>query len=260
MFDIKKNFNKIVAIRSASIDEDNYFSNAGKYTSILSVNRLNKNKLALSINKVIDSYNDNKKFKNYFIVQNMVFKPKLSGVIFTMEPNTGFPSVIVNYSKKKNTNSITSGSESGNQIIYFNHEKIKPTDKLIMKLKKNINKILKSSKEKSLDLEFCIDHNNKFILLQYRKLKIKNKLKHNINDLYKNYYYFYRKLKKVLPANNFLHGKKTFFSTMTDWNPAEMIGLKPKQLTYSLYQELITNDVWSKSRKELGYKDLQGFP
>ena len=30
---------------------------------------------------------------------------------------------------------------------------------------------------------------------------------------------------------------------MPDWNPAEIIGIKPKPLALSLYQELITNEI-----------------
>ena len=40
---------------------------------------------------------------------------------------------------------------------------------------------------------------------------------------------------------NLLKGKYTLFSTMTDWNPAEIIGLKPNPLSYSIYKELITD-------------------
>ena len=43
---------------------------------------------------------------------------------------------------------------------------------------------------------------------------------------------------------------------MPDWNPAEMIGIKPKKLAYSLYEELITNHVWADQRKSFGYRDL----
>ena len=43
---------------------------------------------------------------------------------------------------------------------------------------------------------------------------------------------------------------------MTDWNPAEIIGIKPNQLSYSLYSELITDYVWSKSRASFNYCDL----
>ena len=43
---------------------------------------------------------------------------------------------------------------------------------------------------------------------------------------------------------------------MSDWNPAEMIGNKPKPLSISLYSELITNSIWSIQRKNYGYKDV----
>ena len=43
---------------------------------------------------------------------------------------------------------------------------------------------------------------------------------------------------------------------MADWDPAEMIGVNPKPLAQSLYEKIITNNVWSKSRSLLGYQDL----
>ena len=47
---------------------------------------------------------------------------------------------------------------------------------------------------------------------------------------------------------------------MTDWNPAEIIGLKPKTLALSMYKSLITDNIWAESRKELGYKNINKFP
>ena len=44
---------------------------------------------------------------------------------------------------------------------------------------------------------------------------------------------------------------------MTDWNPAEIIGTKPNPLSYSLYSELITDYIWSKSRANFNYCDLE---
>ena len=41
---------------------------------------------------------------------------------------------------------------------------------------------------------------------------------------------------------------------MADWNPAEMIGVKPKTLAMSLYSELITDTVWSIQRKIMNIK------
>ena len=40
---------------------------------------------------------------------------------------------------------------------------------------------------------------------------------------------------------------------MPDWNPAEIIGEYPKPMSYSLYKTLITNQVWSDARSEMGY-------
>ena len=44
---------------------------------------------------------------------------------------------------------------------------------------------------------------------------------------------------------------------MPDWNPAEIIGIKPKPLALSLYQELITNKIWAEQRKDYGYIDVR---
>ncbi len=47
---------------------------------------------------------------------------------------------------------------------------------------------------------------------------------------------------------------------MPDWNPAEIIGTRPKPLAFSLYRHLITNDVWAKQRAEFGYRDVNPSP
>ena len=47
---------------------------------------------------------------------------------------------------------------------------------------------------------------------------------------------------------------------MSDWNPAEMIGNKPKPLAISLYSELITDKVWATQRNQYGYKDVSPNP
>ena len=44
---------------------------------------------------------------------------------------------------------------------------------------------------------------------------------------------------------------------MPDWNPAEIIGVKPSPLALSLYQELITNNVWSKNRFKFGFQNVE---
>ena len=47
---------------------------------------------------------------------------------------------------------------------------------------------------------------------------------------------------------------------MPDWNPAEIIGVKPNPLAKDLYEYLITNTVWAKQRSQFGYKYLKNTP
>ena len=52
---------------------------------------------------------------------------------------------------------------------------------------------------------------------------------------------------------------KLLFWSYARLDPAEIIGTKPRPLALSLYQELITNHVWSENRKKYGYRDLSQF-
>ena len=65
-----------------------------------------------------------------------------------------------------------------------------------------------------------------------------------------------KKIQKLKTRHYNLYGKTTLFGVMPDWNPAEIVGIKPNNLAISLYQELITDHIWSQDRKKFGYKDL----
>ena len=65
-----------------------------------------------------------------------------------------------------------------------------------------------------------------------------------------------KKIKKLKIKSNNLIGHTSFFGVMPDWNPAEIIGTKPKPLSTSLYRELITDHVWALNRKDLGFRDV----
>ena len=112
-----------------------------------------------------------------------------------------------------------------------------------------------------LDIEFAVDSKSKVHIFQVRPIvvnhdsyeidpiQITESLQNNINR--------FQELQKKLPQ---ISGGRTLFANMPDWNPAEIIGVKPKPLAFSLYQQLITNDVWAKQRKEFGYKDVRPLP
>lgn len=56
-----------------------------------------------------------------------------------------------------------------------------------------------------------------------------------------------------------LYGSRAILGIMPDWNPAEMIGILPRQLDTSLYRELITSNVWASVRKRMGHHPVP-FP
>ena len=55
----------------------------------------------------------------------------------------------------------------------------------------------------------------------------------------------------------FLVGDTTVLGVMPDWNPAEIIGIRPKPLAMSLYRELITDTTWAYQRNNYGYRNLR---
>ena len=59
-----------------------------------------------------------------------------------------------------------------------------------------------------------------------------------------------------LPNATNNYNSNTILGNMPDWNPVEMIGYQPSELSYSLYEKLITNDAWNISRSQMGYKKV----
>ena len=257
---IQKQFKntKFLAIRSSAINEDKKkFSQAGKYHTELFVNIKNKKKITNSINKVISKYEKKNLKQNQIILQEMVLKPDISGVIFSREPNTNAPYYVINYDDVSGlTNTVTSGtSEFSNKSLNIYRNKFNylrsPRFKKLIKSVRELERIFNTDE---LDIEFCIK-NLKIYLLQVRpltNLKIWNKQTDNLflsslRQIEKKIKIKSKKIKGVLGNNN-------VFGQMPDWNPAEIIGLNPKPLAYSLYKKLITDKSWAVAREKMDYK------
>lgn len=246
---------KKIIIRSSSFDEDSGLSNAGKYLTISNINKNDQILVEDAINKVFKSYNKNDLHK-YILIQEYISDSSHVGVIFTSDPNNGCPFRTINFNKSNKTDLITSGTSNGSTITYFKNTKKFKLKSYLKKLNKKIIILEKIFSGQDLDIEFLISKKNIWIL-QVRKLSVK---KNNLIDYSKSLIDLEKKLSKMMNEKSHLTGNKRFFSTMTDWNPAEIIGLKPKPLALSLYQSLITDEIWSRSRSDLGYKDVNGLP
>lgn len=111
-----------------------------------------------------------------------------------------------------------------------------------------------------IDLEFAIS-NNTFYVLQVRPLIVRTQIsstnsKSDAKELEQIHTYISNAMKK----NPYLYGDSTIFGVMPDWNPAEIIGIRPKALATSLYKYLVTDGVWAYQRDNYGYKNLRSFP
>lgn len=247
---IYKKFNKKIIIRSSASDEDQFNnSQAGKYTSVLNIDSNNKEKIEESIKKVIKSFK-NKGNKNEIFVQRFLSDIEFSGVITTCDITNYSPYYVINYFKGKDTAAITSGNNKGKtQLI----SKYKTPNKKFVKVINLAKELEQKFKNNFLDIEFGVSK-KKLYLFQVRPLTSIDK---NETIDYKTILKkLEKKINKLKKQNHNLYGKTTFFGVMPDWNPAEIIGIKPKPLSLSLYKELITDRVWALNRKDYGFKDM----
>lgn len=255
--DIKKIFkkNKIILRSSSQQEDQENLSNAGKFKSFQNLNP----KSALIDEKILTILEDFNNNNDQVIAQEFISKPDISGVIFTRNINNNSPYYFINIDHSGRTDLITSGQSNPSMktLVFFRDTTKYKIPKKYNNLIKSIKYIENIFKNDRLDIEFCIK-NKKIFIFQCRPLKKMKKVNDRVlNDALTN---ITMKIEKLKRSNPFIKGTKTFFSNMADWNPAEMIGNKPTNLSMSLYSELITDNVWALQRKNYGYNDLSSHP
>tara|TARA_B100000029_G_scaffold514523_1_gene617706 strand:+ start:4899 stop:7319 length:2421 start_codon:yes stop_codon:yes gene_type:complete len=254
---IKNKFQSKIVIRSSAKGEDSKNqSQAGKFKSILNIEPTKKNVVGKAIREVIGSYNtkQNNDSFNQVLIQRQTLNSLTSGVIFTKTLRSGAPYYVINYEDGDTTDSVTKGMIS-NVIEIHNDTENKNIPKKWKKLISAIKEIESISKNQQLDIEFAITK-KEIIIFQIRPLTSLNHI--NYNQISR---YVKSEIKKNRTKfDRILENKKLkmmIFSNMTDWNPAEIIGERPKNLDYSLYDYLIMKKSWKEGRKILGYNDVK---
>ncbi len=191
---------QLFAIRSsANIEDGKIESFAGIFDTILDVEN-DINKVLSSIKKVIDSvssnvvkaYTTNKNIKMNIIIQKMI-KPKLSGVCFTnaiddkgeevvlIEIVRGLGEQLVSGTKNSFKMIIPrKGKEIYNNKIRYNGDLINIS--LFSELFVYIDQIIKKF-DYDVDLEWCIDENDKPYLLQMRPITKTVNLSNNSDSI-----------------------------------------------------------------------------
>jgi len=246
-----------LAVRSSALREDSSEASlAGHYTTVLNVSGMAA--LEAAVQQVIGSYSAKGNSTDEVLVQPMLTDVRLSGVAFSHDPATGAPYRVVNYAIGADTTAVTSGIGRPRTFVATSQAQNLPPE--IVCVLKLLDELLALFSSHPLDIEFAIGGpGNALHLLQVRPLVLQQPpieskqhraLLTRIAD----------KVLVMQQPHPFLHGRSTVFGVMPDWNPAEIIGVRPRPLALSLYRELVTDAIWAYQRDNYGYRNLRSFP
>ncbi len=248
-----------VIVRSSARSEDGAtWSQAGKYDSVLGV--AGDEAIAQAIARVIESFDHRACDDDQIFVQPMLERVALAGVVFSRSPEGG-PYFIVNYDDHSGqTNRVTAGVGDDLKTFYClkSHTDACPRALApVIALVRELETLLACD---ALDVEFAIREDGQVWLLQVRPLSTGShdpaadeKVGAALADVA-------RKVELLSRPHPYLHGSRAIFGVMPDWNPAEIVGVRPWPLSLSLYCELITDAIWAYQRDNYGYKNLRSFP
>ncbi|MDC0092770.1 PEP/pyruvate-binding domain-containing protein [Alphaproteobacteria bacterium] len=248
----------LIVRSSARAEDSSKESLAGHYTTVANVN--SKSQLKSAVTKVYKSFNDDMP-QNQIFIQPMLENILISGVAFTRDPSNGSYYSIINFDDKSgDTDTVTSGTSNSLKVYYHSENAPLPKENWMSQLLLLLKELKDYFKNDALDIEFAFDQSGTLFLFQVRKLIMQCECRISVDEhtnLLSEIETRYNSLSKYHP---YLLGRKTIFGVMPDWNPAEIIGVRPRPLALSLYKELITDGTWAYQRDNYGYRNLRSFP
>lgn len=244
-------------VRSSKRGEDSAHSSmAGAYLSVPSVS---EGDLPSAIDAVIESYG-NAQDEDEILIQSYLQNVKFSGVVFSHDPSTLSPYRVISIADGTDTTQVTAG-HGGTSWYLVPGCSVRVPEFLRGPLDL-LEYCMSIYGQKPIDIEFAVTEvGGKTVtwLLQTRPLVLRaspeteSALKNRVERIRS-------QLESSLTPHPFLRGKSTVFGVMPDWNPAEIIGQRPRPLALSLYRELITDSIWAYQRHNYGYRNLRSFP
>ena len=244
-------------VRSSCQREDGAtVSNAGAF---LSLPNIRPDGLEEAIDQVIAAYGE-PVAADEVLIQPMLQNVVRSGVAFSHDPNTCAPYRVVNWSEGDDTTAVTGGM--GGRTWQQAAQSAVPPAPTFAGVVALLEELLVLFGNVPVDCEFAVtrEENAEVLwLLQARPLilahvpeasEVQADRLRRIQD----------KIARGMQPHPFLMGRRTVYGVMPDWNPAEIVGIRPKPLALSLYRELITDAIWAYQRHNYGYRNLRSFP
>ncbi len=249
-----------VIVRSSAINEDSAAaSQAGRYQSFPAVVLADPRALVKAIEATIASYGPDPRPEHQVFIQPFLKDFLLSGVAFTRDLDTGGPYFCINYDDATQSSQSVTAGKSGHLKTYVQFKDYPSPDSRFSDLIKVLRDIEACLQCDSLDVEFALGRNGEVFIWQVRPLAMKERWGESKEvPLYLQK--IHKKILKLSDRHPYLFGNRTILGVMPDWNPAEMIGVKPRPLALSLYKQLITDRTWAYQRDNYGYKNLRSYP
>ncbi len=254
-----------LVVRSSALGEDGFeASAAGRFESVLDVDGREAQAVSQAVERVAASYGDDNQ-AHQILVQRLVEDVCLSGVAMTRTLSHGAPYRVINYDAASGaSDSVTAGRGDTLQTLYVHRD----SHRLPAGVPLALGGLLEAVREieslvghDSLDIEFIVSADGAVHVLQIRPIAVDHGHWCGSDELVREALASacedFRRLQRPGP---FIHGGRAPFSVMTDWNPAEMIGTRPRRLAFSLYSDLITQDVWALQRQQYGYRRVTPQP
>lgn len=242
-------------VRSSAKNEDTaQGSNAGKFLSVPNVD--GEAALAEAAARVAAEMGPDP--ENQLFIQPCLTHVDLCGVAFTADPNTGGNYYVLNYDTTGSTSAVTDGTGRGLSTCYHFKAAPEPPPAPLNRVTALCRELEDLFGTPALDLEFALAAGELY-LLQVRPLVLTRPLL-DLEEQRRSLNFIREKLLGSMRPHPDLCGRETVYGVMPDWNPAEMIGIRPRALALSLYREIITNGVWAYQRDNYGYRNLRSFP
>lgn len=250
-----------VIVRSSAIAEDTWSaSSAGAFRSIGDVDSSDASALMSAIDEVVCSYGEPQR-ENQVLVQGMLEHVRMAGVAMTRTPVHLGPYYVINFDDcSSRTDGVTSGVMTELRTVYlYRGAEVRPDlPSELGILRKAIAELEQLVGYDSLDVEFAFTDGPTPTILQVRPMAVGTVQAApddtRIGRSLERCQGFIRDRKA--PAA-FLVGDSSPLNVMSDWNPAEIIGVKPRRLALSLYRYLVTDEVWAEQRASYGYRDVR---
>jgi glutamine kinase len=248
---------ELIVRSSAQIEDSPARSHAGRFRTMAGVRGWAQ--LAAGVDAVFASY-DAERDGDQVLIQPQLRECPMSGVACVPEPSSGAPYVVVNWVADGSTDAVTAGRVGGLHTWYGadyrDHGPLPPPLPAVRSLLAELREV---TGEACLEVEFAVAADDSLVLLQARPLVVRTSRVPAATHR--------QALARVVTSIDAARrprppalGRPAVFGVMPDWNPAEIVGLRPRPLSLSLYRYLITDEVWARARYRCGYRDLRGVP